>query len=287
MKNYVTYYRVSTKKQDFGLDAQKLLVSEYISRNPGNIIGEFEEKEHGDNNERVELSKAIDMVKLMTKQEVKDGLGDKNTVLIIAKLDRLSRDVHFISGLTKNDINFICCDNPLANKLTLHILAAVAENELDMIRKRTKEGLAAKVAREKYKKDENGNLIRDENGNLIETGFKLGNPYKGGEIKKDGTIAKKPFGNNRDSVKSFYKEKMLKNENYQRNKKMAEDLKSRGMNCLKIRDYFNEYGFKTTRGFNYDISAVSKLLRSEESQFKNRPTFKDKELSEVVVGKMG
>ena len=114
MKNYVTYYRVSTKKQDFGLDAQKLLVSEYISRNPGNIIGEFEEKEHGDNNERVELSKAIDMVKLMTKQEVKDGLGDKNTVLIIAKLDRLSRDVHFISGLTKNDINFICCDNPLA-----------------------------------------------------------------------------------------------------------------------------------------------------------------------------
>jgi DNA invertase Pin-like site-specific DNA recombinase len=69
--------------------------------------------------------------------------------LVIAKLDRLSRDVHFITGLMKSGVEFVACDNPHANKMTLQMLAVFAEHERDMISKRTREALAALKAQGK------------------------------------------------------------------------------------------------------------------------------------------
>ena len=132
----IAYYRVSTKKQEvsgLGLDSQKSLVFGFLRKEPDY---EFVETESGKKSGRVELQKAIELTK---------KTGGR---LYIAKLDRLSRNVHFISGLMEAKIDFICCDNPSATPFTLHILASVAEFEAKMISERTKQGLKAKVDRE-------------------------------------------------------------------------------------------------------------------------------------------
>jgi DNA invertase Pin-like site-specific DNA recombinase len=67
-----------------------------------------------------------------------------NAILVVAKLDRLARDVSFTSALYNGNIDFVCCDNPSANKLTIQILSVIAENEAEMISVRTKETLAIK-----------------------------------------------------------------------------------------------------------------------------------------------
>lgn len=128
--NYVAYYRVSTVKQGIsglGLDAQRSAVENYIKGQNGeaNPVS-FTEIESGSNSSRPQLQAALSYCR------------DKGAKLIIAKLDRLSRNVHFISGLMESGVEFIACDMPQANKLTLHILAAVAEAERDMTSVRTK-----------------------------------------------------------------------------------------------------------------------------------------------------
>ena len=134
--NCVAYYRVSTARQGqsgLGLEAQQRAVSNYI--NGSALIAEFTEVETGKGSnalkKRPKLAEAIAECK------------KHKATLIIAKLDRLARDVHFISGLMKSNIEFICCDNPNATPLTLHILAAVAEDETRRISQRTKDALAA------------------------------------------------------------------------------------------------------------------------------------------------
>jgi DNA invertase Pin-like site-specific DNA recombinase len=136
--NYVSYYRVSTKQQDtsgLGLDAQRTAVLNYINKN-GNLIAEFTEVESGKNNNRTELNKAI--------QEAKQS----DATLVIAKLDRLSRNVFFISQLMESKVKFVCCDMPDATPLTIHIFAALAQWERERISKRTKESLQAKRVRD-------------------------------------------------------------------------------------------------------------------------------------------
>ena len=139
--NYIAYYRVSTARQGqsgLGLEAQQKAVQNYCNGS-ATIIEEYTEVETGKGSnalsKRPELAKAIAACK---KQKA---------TLVIAKLDRLARDVHFISGLMKSKVNFVCCDNPTATPLTLHILAAVAEDETRRISQRTKEALAAAKAR--------------------------------------------------------------------------------------------------------------------------------------------
>ncbi|OUR75979.1 resolvase [Alphaproteobacteria bacterium 46_93_T64] len=136
MVEYVTYYRVSTDKQGrsgLGLEAQQNAVSDFI----GNIVPleEFTEIESGKKADRPELLKALALCK------------KRKARLVIAKLDRLSRNVAFIANLMDSKADFVACDMPEANKLTIHILAAVAEHEREMISQRTKVALQAAKAR--------------------------------------------------------------------------------------------------------------------------------------------
>ena len=135
---FVAYFRVSTDKQGksgLGLDAQRHAVQQYLNGGTWSLIGEFTEIESGKRNERPELEKALTICK---RQKAK---------LVIAKLDRLSRNLAFIATLMDSGVEFVAVDNPHANKLTVHILAAVAQHEREMIAQRTKDALQAAKAR--------------------------------------------------------------------------------------------------------------------------------------------
>ena len=135
---FFSYLRVSTDKQGergYGLDAQRKAIRDYLNGGPWELAGEFVEIESGKRSDRAELAAALAACK---KHRAK---------LIIAKLDRLSRNVAFIATLMDGKVDFVCCDFPSANRLTLHILAAVAEHEREMISDRTKAGLASAKAR--------------------------------------------------------------------------------------------------------------------------------------------
>ena len=118
-----------------GIDAQKAAVARYVDAYRGVLLAEFVEVESGRRADRPELLKALDQAK------------QARATLLIAKLDRLVRNVAFISRLLASGVELVCCDMPQANKLTLHILAAVAEHEREMISERTKAALAAAEAR--------------------------------------------------------------------------------------------------------------------------------------------
>jgi DNA invertase Pin-like site-specific DNA recombinase len=131
---FVAYYRVSTDKQGqsgLGLDAQREAVMNYLNGGPWRLVDEFTEVESGKRNARPELQKALAACR---KHKAK---------LVIAKLDRLSRNLAFIATLMDSNVEFIAADNPHANRLTLHIWAAVAEHEREAISERTRAALAA------------------------------------------------------------------------------------------------------------------------------------------------
>jgi DNA invertase Pin-like site-specific DNA recombinase len=132
--------RVSTDKQGasgLGIEAQRQAVLDYLNGGRWTLTQEFIEVESGKRSDRPQLVAALAACK---KQKAK---------LVIAKLDRLARNVHFISGLMDAGVEFVACDMPHANKLTIHILAAVAEHEREAISARTKAALAAAKARGK------------------------------------------------------------------------------------------------------------------------------------------
>jgi len=137
-QKFVSYLRVSTIEQGesgLGLEAQRQAVHEYVSRVSCELIAEFVEIESGSRNDRPQLKAAVDLCKR------------QKATLIIAKLDRLARNVAFISTLMESGVAFLAADNPHANKLMIHMLAAFAEHERDQIRARTKAALAAAKAR--------------------------------------------------------------------------------------------------------------------------------------------
>jgi DNA invertase Pin-like site-specific DNA recombinase len=137
-KRLVAYYRVSTQRQGesgLGLEGQKNCVEMYAKNSAAEIVKVFTEIESGKKADRPQLANAIAHAR-RTK-----------ATLIIAKLDRLARNVHFLSGLMQAGVDFVACDNPSANKLTVHILAAVAEAEAEAISARTKTALQAYKAR--------------------------------------------------------------------------------------------------------------------------------------------
>jgi len=137
----IAYYRVSTDKQGrsgLGLEAQETAVAEHVRSHGCNLIASYTEVETGkrdDLDNRPELRKAIAHAK-RTK-----------AILVVAKLDRLSRSVAVTSLLHQSGVEFVCCDNATANRLTIQILAAVAEDEARRISERTKAALAAYKAR--------------------------------------------------------------------------------------------------------------------------------------------
>jgi DNA invertase Pin-like site-specific DNA recombinase len=135
---FVSYLRVSTARQGrsgLGLEAQRKAVDDFLNGGNWQIAKEFVEIESGKNADRPQLAKALQACRVF---------GAK---LVIAKLDRLSRDAHFLLGLEKAGVDFVCADMPAANRLTVGIMAMVADEERRMISARTKAALAAAKAR--------------------------------------------------------------------------------------------------------------------------------------------
>jgi DNA invertase Pin-like site-specific DNA recombinase len=155
---FIAYYRVSTAQQGssgLGLEAQREAVARHIASTGGRLVDEYEEIESGKRNDRPQIAAALAACRA------------KRAVLVIAKLDRLARNVAFISALMDSGVDFVAADMPLANRLTVHVLAAVAEHEREMISQRTKAALQAAKAR----------------------GVKLGNPHLKAGDKRTAALA--------------------------------------------------------------------------------------------------
>lgn len=131
---FVSYLRVSTAQQGvsgLGLEAQREAVAQYLNGGKWVLVKEVVEVESGNRNDRVALAGALKLCR------------QHKATLVIAKLDRLARNVHFISGLMESRVEFVAVDMPEANRFVVHIMAAVAEQEALAISKRTKAALAA------------------------------------------------------------------------------------------------------------------------------------------------
>jgi DNA invertase Pin-like site-specific DNA recombinase len=163
---WISYLRVSTDKQGatgLGIEAQRAAVTDFLNGGRWKLIKEFVEVESGKRNDRQQLADAVKACRVH---------GAK---LVIAKLDRLSRDAHFLLGLEKAGVDFVATDMPNANRLTVGIMAMVAEEERRMISKRTKDALAAVRARgkglggrrRKFVRDASGKVIKDADGKPV------------------------------------------------------------------------------------------------------------------------
>jgi DNA invertase Pin-like site-specific DNA recombinase len=144
---FVAYYRVSTQAQGrsgLGLEAQRQSVAAYLNGSPPHA--EYQDIESGARNDRPQLQAALSLCRLT------------GATLLVAKLDRLSRNVAFLATLQESGIRFVCADMPEANELTIHVLAAVAQAERKMISTRVREALAAAKARGRKLGGDRGNL---------------------------------------------------------------------------------------------------------------------------------
>ena len=207
----VAYYRVSTQKQGksgLGLEGQRAAIQAFAKANDGQIVKEFTEVETGKRADRPKLAKALAHARL------------SKATLVIAKLDRLARNVAFLSNLMESGVDFKACDNPYADSFTVHILAAVAEKEAKDISARTKAALGAYKAR--------GGLLggaRPEcRGNLSQAAM-----VRGREIS-----AKVRTENARNAYAELIPQ-------------MAE-MREQGKSYREIADRLNEDGFTTSRG---------------------------------------
>jgi len=156
---FVVYIRVSTAmqgKSGLGIEAQRTAIVDYLNGGKWELIAEFVEVESGKLDERVKLQEAMKHCQMT------------GATLVIAKLDRISRDSHFIGNIMKSGIEFVAVDMPAANKFTIHILAAVAEHEREMISQRTKSALqAAKARGKKLGNPQNLNSVAAEKGRVL------------------------------------------------------------------------------------------------------------------------
>lgn len=134
MQKCVVYLRVSTQRQGasgLGIDAQRFAVAQHVARIGGEVVAEYVEVESGKRADRPQLESALKQCRLT------------GAMLVVAKLDRLARNVSFIAKLMDGGVDFVACDLPQASRLTLHIMAAMAEHEREQISQRTKAALAA------------------------------------------------------------------------------------------------------------------------------------------------
>lgn len=137
----VAYYRVSTERQGrsgLGLDAQREAVRRYTSSTGAELLAEFEDIETGKGANALEKRPGLREAVALAKK--------RKATLLIAKLDRLARNVHFVSGLMETGVQFRCCDFPTADRTMIHIYAAMAEHEGRRISQRISEALQAKKA---------------------------------------------------------------------------------------------------------------------------------------------
>jgi DNA invertase Pin-like site-specific DNA recombinase len=213
---FVAYYRVSTKQQGssgLGMEAQERAVAEFLAGRAGVLAGFYADVESGTRkgNKRPELAKAIAQCR-----------RDKGT-LLIAKLDRLARNVAFVSNLMESGIEFLAVDMPQANKFTIHILAAVAEYEAEMISKRTIAALASAKAR----------------------GVQLGKPEN---LTPEARA--RSAQDNRDKAMAAYA--LLE-------RRMA-NLRAKGMALQAIAEHMNENGETTRQGAPFTAMTIKRII---------------------------
>ena len=215
---YVAYLRVSTQKQGFsglGLESQREIIQNYLyDITP---ISEFIEVESGRKNNRPKLKEALDLCR-------KTG-----ATLIVAKLDRLARNVLFLSSLLENDVEIVFCDFPQANKMVLHILSAISQYEAELTASRTKSALAAKRAR----------------------GYKLGNPEH---------LLDKHQQAIQNSIMTC-KTKADNNPNNKRAVAMLRTLVKEEHTLKEMADILNREGFVTSKGACFSKATVYKLIK--------------------------
>jgi DNA invertase Pin-like site-specific DNA recombinase len=219
---WVAYYRVSTAKQGasgLGLEAQREAVAGYLNGGDWQLAAEFTEVESGRKNDRPELAKALVACRRI------------GATLIIAKLDRLARNVAFVSNLMESGVEFTAVDFPTANRLTIHILAAVAEHEREMISTRTKAALAAAKAR----------------------GTKLGNPNGlSAEARTKGTAV------------AVGKRKAAAADRVADLRPIVEEIKATGRTSLRaIAAELDARGIPAPRGGKWTAPAVMRLTAAE------------------------
>lgn len=216
-----TYIRVSTDKQGrsgLGLEAQRAAISAYAKTAHAVTVAEFQEVESGRNNARPELQKALKMARVM---------GAK---LVIAKLDRLSRNAAFLLNLQESGVDFVACDMPEANALTVGIMSVIAQAESQMISERTKAAMQAAKAR----------------------GQTFGNPHGAAPLRRAGK------GNGATCVA----QRDRANARAHDLSDVIEDLESNGFTTLKAQaNELNRREIKTARGGQWHASTVANLKR--------------------------
>lgn len=220
---FVAYYRVSTARQGrsgLGLEAQKEAVRSHLNGGNWNLVAEVVEIESGKRSDRPKLAEALRLCRL------------HNATLIIAKLDRLARNVAFISNLMESGVEFVAVDFPQANRLTVHILAAVAEHEAKAISIRTKDALAAAKAR--------GVKLGGDRGNL---------PAVAAQGRAVSLRARQEKANSRVADLS----------------PIVAEIKAGGASSLReIARALNERSIPTTRGGSWSAVQVSRLLEKSK-----------------------
>lgn len=216
---FVTYLRVSTQRQGqsgLGLEAQRKAVQDYAATADGEVLAEFVEVESGKKNDRPKLAQAMQRCRLT------------GSVLLIAKLDRLSRDAHFLIGLEKAGVEFVAADMPHANRLTVGIMALVAQQEREAISARTKAALAAAKAR----------------------GVVLGG-YRGGPAVNQAEGVKAASAARRKTARGFAEDVGP----------LVQELASGGLSLRQVAARLTEQGIRTARGGKvWTAAGVSRVL---------------------------
>lgn len=225
-KQYVSYYRVSTTQQEksgLGLDGQKSMVDNFISSNNGTLIKSFIEIETGTSKkQRKIIYDAIAYAK------------EHKAILCIAKLDRISRNVHFISSLLETGIEFVAVDIPQANNFTIHLYAALAEQEAKMISDRTTRALAEKKKQ----------------------GFQLGNPdnFKNEHRMLGGAATKLKSQSNKANIQATA---------------MIVQYREKGFSYEKIAKLLLESNFLTMNGNKFSPTGVMRLYKRHKPNTQN------------------
>jgi DNA invertase Pin-like site-specific DNA recombinase len=222
MADIIAYFRDSTKQQGesgLGLEAQVAAVQAYARQTGATIKGSYVEVESGKRIDRPELAKALAHAR-----------RNKGT-LVVAKLDRLARNVAFLSALMDSKVPFVACDNPHANRLTLHILAAVAEAEAVAISQRINAALAAYKAR-------------------------------GGKLGADRPQCRNltPAGVAKGRARSVEVRKSAAAEAYRDLLPLMQELCAKGLSLKAIADELGMKGHKTGRGRPMNAVQVQRVL---------------------------
>lgn len=216
---FISYLRVSTGRQarsGLGLEAQQAAVRDYLNGGDYELLEEYVEVESGKRDDRPKLRKALKHCKVT------------GATLIIAKLDRLSRNARFLLELQESRVQFICADMPEANEMTIQIMAVMAQHERKMISQRTKAALAAAKAR----------------------GVKLGNPHGATYIKDHG---------NAEAVEQIKRDAQDRAEDL---RDVVEDIQNCGTTSVRgIAAELTTRGIRTARGGKWHPTSVARLLK--------------------------